>query len=92
MFPLALVGLYLIKKPRKDAWKGSFLHAILLIPLSYLFAYGTNLNCMHESCVSFIPTTSLYPIYWLPLFLIVVVLPVNFLLYWILQYKFKKDF
>ena len=90
MMPIALIGLYFLKA-RKDAWKGSFIHGLLLIPLSYIFANGMNLNCMHESCVPFIPTTQFYNLYWPPIMLIGIIIPTQLLIYWGYK-KIKKAF
>lgn len=91
MLPLALVGLYLLKNPVKDAWKGSLLHGILLIPLSYWIGslVGTSLNCVQKSCIFFIPTSLLYQVLWPPLFFLVVAIPTSLLLY--KAFKKQKD-
>jgi len=86
--PIALLGLYFLNTPKKDAWKGSLLHGILLIPLSHIFD-NRNLNCMLESCVPFIPTNALYKIIWPFIMLIIVIIPTNFLLHWV--YKKRKN-
>ena len=83
IMPIALVVLYFLNTPRKDAWKGSLLHSILLIPLSYMFAPDLNLNCMHKSCLFFIPTFTFYKIIWPLIMLIIVIIPTNYLLHWI---------
>ena len=82
MLPITLIALYFIGQPSKNAWKGSFIHGVLLISMSYIFANGMNLNCMHESCLFFIPTNMAYKILW-PLFaLIIMIIPTNLLLCW----------
>ena len=89
MLPIALIGLYLLDKPPKDAWKGSLIHGIILIPLSYIFAYGTNLNCLHESCLFFIPSNIFYKTLWLPLIMVIFIILMNYILCLVYK-KIKK--
>jgi len=78
VLPIAFVGLWFLKSS-KDGWKGSVLHGILLIPISLAFTTA-NLNCMRESCISFIPSGIVYQILW-PFAIFAAVLIVNFFLW-----------
>ena len=86
ILPVALIVLYYMGKPVKDAWKGSAIHgAIILIP-SFLLSSLGNINCVTESCIFFIPTNLAYKILWPPLFFLLIVIPTNYLIVWF----FKK--
>jgi hypothetical protein len=78
--PLALLAFFIIHEKNKTAWKGSLLHMLILIPISFYFGLEYNLNCVLKSCVDWIPTFSFYPIAFLVSYFILFVLSINWVL------------
>lgn len=64
--PIALYFLYVSKITRRDAWKFSFLQVALVFALTFLLTKpANNVNCVFESCVSFLHTTGgFHPLAW----------------------------
>ncbi len=60
--PLLFWAIFIIKNPPKNAWIGSLIHAIILIPIIIYFKGQYNLNCFLEPCVSWLPKGTLYPL------------------------------
>jgi hypothetical protein len=88
--PLALVAILLLNKKEKFAWKGSLLHAVILMPFIFYFGSYYNLNCFFNPCVNWIPDISSYPIF---IFLIyfAFIIALNYFLNWIIDKRIKKS-
>ncbi|MFH1365445.1 MAG: hypothetical protein ABIH28_02595 [archaeon] len=79
-FPLALIALFLIKKPEPKAWKGALIHAIILIPFSVYFGEKYNLNCFLKPCINLFPDIIFYPLLFLFSYFVLIVIPTNIFL------------
>lgn len=88
--PLGLVGILLLKKKEKSAWKGSLLHALILMPFVLYFGSYYNLNCLYKPCVTWIPDISLYPILIFLVYFAFIIL-LNYFLNWIIGKSSKKS-
>jgi hypothetical protein len=81
--PLGLMGILLLKKKEKYAWKGSLLHALILMPFVLYFGSYYNLNCFFEPCVTWIPNFSLYPLFIFLIYFAFIIL-LNYFINWII--------
>lgn len=79
--PLGIIALFLLKKPEPNAWKGSLIHGILLIPFVLYFGEEYNLNCFLAPCVNWFPNFNFYPVIFFLGYFALIVIPINFLIY-----------
>ena len=83
VLPLAVLGFFLIQKPKEkkvNAWKGSLLHVLILVPFVLYFGEAHNLNCFLKPCISWMPDFSLYPVLFSVAYFVLFVIPVNWVL------------
>ena len=78
--PLGLIGFLLLNKKANRSWIGAIIHIVILMPFVLYFGSTYNLNCLFESCVSWIPTFSFYPLVYSLVYFILFVIPINILL------------
>jgi hypothetical protein len=78
--PLAFWAILLINKQEKKAFIGSMAHFIILIPIIAYFGAERNLNCFFKSCLNFMPTFKLYPLFLLIAYSLIFILPINYLI------------
>ena len=88
--PLGFIAILLLKKPAKFAWKGSVLHGLILLPFIIYFGSNYNLNCFFKPCLDFIPNVPLYPVFVFIAYFVFIVIPLNYLVNWILRKVSKK--
>jgi len=89
ILPVGIVALFLLKKA-ENAWKLSLAHGLVVLFISFLFGSQYNLNCIYNSCISWLPTFNFYSIIWPIIYFIVFVLPANFILVKLIGTKRKK--
>ena len=87
ILPLALLALFLIRKPKPTAWKGSIIHMTALIPASLYFGKFYNLNCFMKPCISWLPNFTAYPIIFFITYLTIFVIPTSLILAKLLSKK-----
>lgn len=82
--PAGLLALFVLGGPVRQAYLGSFVHLVILWPLSMAFGTEYNLNCVFHHCqvLEFLPQ---YQILW-PVTMVVHV----FLVYWVVWLLWKK--
>lgn len=83
--PLGFLAIFIIGKKEKFAWTGGLVHALLLIPFVLYFGSFYNLNCFYVPCFSFIPSLKLYPLFVIPVYFALFVIPLNLLVNWIVE-------
>jgi len=83
--PLGLWAIFLLGKKKKFAWVGGLIHAIILIPFVLYFGANYNLDCFYKPCFSIIPNISIYSLLVIPVYFILIVIPLNYLVNWILE-------
>ena len=88
--PLALVGIFILKKKEKFAWTGSLLHAAILFPFVLYFGSYYNLNCLFKPCVTWIPDVSSYPFFIFLIYFAFIIL-LNYFLNWIIKKSSKSN-
>lgn len=86
--PLGLWAILLLGKESKFAWVAGIIHSAVLFPIVILFPQY-NLNCLNDPCLSVFPNTLLYSILFVPLYFLLTVIPLNYLVNWIVR-KRKK--
>jgi len=79
ILPLSLTALFMIKKSEPNAWKLALTHGLIIVIISFLISSSFNLNCIHKSCISWIPTFSFYSLLFPLIYFAFCVLPVNYL-------------
>lgn len=89
--PVGAFAIYLIGRREKFAWAGGLIHALVLVPFALYFGRDYNLNCIYESCVSFIPYFELYSLFLIPLYFAFIVLPTNYVINYLLGKNRKRD-
>lgn len=80
ILPLALLAIFLIKKPKPKAWHGSLVHMLILAPIPFYFGKFYNLNCLLEPCASWLPNFPIYPPIFFATYLVLFVIPTSLLL------------
>jgi hypothetical protein len=85
--PLGLWAIILFGKKEKFAWVSGLIHVLILLPFVIYFGSKYNLNCFFEPCVSVIPNVSIYSFLLIPLYFVLFVIPINFLVNWIIKKK-----
>lgn len=85
--PLAIIAIFLLKKPEPLAWKGSLFHGIILIPIMIYFGESYNLNLFLRSDLSFIPNFTLYPVFISIIYFGLFVIPTNWLIVKLLKIR-----
>lgn len=84
--PLMLYALFLLRKPDKNAWIGTTFHGAVLWLISYfLITPDYNVNCVHETCVSFL-RSQYYVVLW-PFVAVLMFLLTNWFLVWVFHHK-----
>jgi hypothetical protein len=77
--PLAIIAIFLLKKQEPWAWKGSLLHALILMPIAAYMGSSYNINFFLKPSTSLIPDFSLYPLVITILYFGLFVIPTNLL-------------
>jgi len=88
--PLAFIAILLLNKEEKFAWKGSVLHGLVLVPFILFFGSFYNLNCFYKPCLEVIPNVPLYPLFVFITYFLILVIPLNYLVNWIIRKRNKK--
>jgi hypothetical protein len=87
VLPLALLAIFLIKKPEPKAWQLSAVHLFVLIPASLYFGEFYNLNCLITPCATWLPTFPFYLPIAFAIYIAIFVIPVNIILTKLLKPK-----
>lgn len=87
--PLGFWAIILIGKKEKFAWTVGLIHTIILLPIVLYFGAQYNLNCLIKPCLSFFPDITLYSILIIPLYFLLFVIPVNYLVNRLISKKKK---
>jgi len=85
--PLGFVAILLLGKKEKFAWRGAIVHSLILLPIVLYFGVYYNLNCLLSPCFDFIPKFNLYPLALYAFYFLVFVLPLNYLINYIISKK-----
>jgi len=88
--PLGFIAILILNKQEKFAWKGALLHTAILFPFVIYFGSQYNLNCFFKPCLDFIPNVSLYPLFIFLFYFLVFVIPLNYLVNWIIKKSSKR--
>ncbi len=86
--PMAIYALYKIGKPTMKDWKLTMVHIAIMIALTFAFTTADyNVNCAYKNdCVPYLPKiVPFWPLVWSMIALFVIILPTNYLLYFILR-------
>ena len=87
--PLGFIGILMLGKKEKYAWKGSLLHALILMPFVLYFGSYYNLNCLFNPCVTWIPDVGSYPFFIFIIYFAFIIL-LNYFINWIIDKKNAK--
>ena len=84
--PLAIWAIILIGKRETKAFIVSIAHFIILIPIIIYFGVEKNVNCFFESCLNFLPTFRFYTFFLMFAYLLLFILPIN----WVINLALKN--
>jgi len=85
--PLAFTAIWLLKKPEPNAWKGSVVHALVLMPLVAYIGEGYNINFFLKPNTTLILNFALYPIALVIFYFCCFVIPTNLLIVKLLRIR-----
>ena len=87
IIPIAILALYLIRKPEPTAWKGALFHGTFLIITGLTIAPQYNINCIQASCVTWIPTFPGYVLIWSAIYFAIIFLLNQLIVKYIQKHK-----